>query len=347
MIEKSLDQLIKEINKESGEIVIDYGIPKKTIERIPFSSPRVNYMLYGGIPRNKMIEFAGPAWGGKTTSAIDICTNYLELPDAKKVLYVDYEGGFDELWAKTLGLDVSKIVLYQPDAISAEKLFDTITNMIKTDEIGLFVLDSVAALVPKQIQGKSMEDSQQIGGIAKSLTRFCSEVIPLLRKHQCTAIMINQVRDDMNSMYNLYTTPGGQAFKHSCACRLIFTQGELFDENHVAKPKSFANPAGNIVNVAIKKIRGCRPDRKNGFYTLDYKDGILYIEDTIDSAIEVNLIQQAGAWCSIIDLDTGEVIEKVPGRKGVVKYCKDHPDYFEQLSIKLAKEINNESAAGQ
>lgn len=341
MADVTIEQLIREFNKESGETVIGYGVPNRDVARIPFSSPRVNFMLYGGIPKNKMIEFAGPAWSGKTTSAIDICVNYLLMENAKKVVYIDYEGGFDENWAATLGLDVSKILLYQPEAISAEKLFDNIIKLVSTDEVGLFVLDSIGQLVPKQVQGKSLEDNQLMGGVAKSLTRFCSEILPLLRKHECTAIMINQVRDDMNSMYNLFTTPGGQAFKHSCSARLIFTQGELFDENGVTKPKSFANPAGNIVNVAIKKIRGCRPDRKSGFYTLNYTEGIMFVEDTIDSALELGLILQGGAWFSIIDFETGSVIEKVSGKKSVVKYCHEHPEYFDLLSDKVQEGLSN------
>lgn len=335
-----LEVLIKEINKKFGDQVATVGVKSKHYDLIPFSSPRVNYMLYGGLPRNRLIEFAGPESSGKTTSALDIIGQYQKLADAKKVLFIDNEQTFDEEWATLLGVNCEDLILVQPEGASGEQILQMFIDFVNTGEIGLGVIDSVATLVPGQIVDEDMEKGQ-IGGIARTLTTFCNKIVPLLKKNECTCICINQVRDDMNNPYNLYTTPGGKAFKHHCSVRLFFQQGAYIDNNNKEMRKSAENPAGNLVNIVLKKSKVCRPDRRVGFYSLKYMNGIDYFNDTIDCALQMNLITQRGAYFDIYDFETGEKIdEKFQGRESVVKYYKCNEVAFKQLYDKVLEKMN-------
>lgn len=337
-----LDNIIKELNKNSQ--VITVGVQKiDSIPRIPFSSPRANYVLYGGIPMYRIIEFAGLESSGKTTTALDIVKNYQKMKNAKRVLYVDHEGTFDEFWARTLGVNTEDIILWSPEGHSAEDIFDYIVKMIKTDELGLVVIDSLAALVPAQIFDESF-DKQEMGGIAKALTRFCRTVIPLLRKHKTTLIGINQLRDDMNSQWNEYTTPGGKGWKFFCSVRLMFKKGQFFDEDLSPLTQGAENPFGNRVDIKVVKSKSCRSDRRNGFYSLTYMYGIDAIRDTISCALEFGLLQKRGAWYNIINPETGELVEelKFQGENRVVEYYKNNPQEYEKLWNKVNEKVREE-----
>ena len=325
----NIENLMKEINK--NEVIATFGVPEKDIPRIPFSSPRANYMLYGGVPKHRVIEFAGPEGSGKTTSALDIVGNYQKLPDAKRVLYVDYECTFDPVWAGKMGVNVQDMVVLTPSYHSAEDIFDLIMRFAETNEVGLIVIDSIASLVPKQIKGKEMEQ-QQYGGISKSLARFVNDFVPNLKKHDCTLIGINQVRDDMDSMFNNYKTPGGHAWAHACSLRIMFSIGDLFDSNYNTVSRRADNPYGQMVNMFLKKSKFCNSDRKNGFYTLTYQHGIDGIYDTVDCAIKFGIIQARGAWFTIVDFNTGEVTDKkFQGKSSVINYYREHPEEYNEL----------------
>ena len=158
-----LDNIIKELNKNNK--VISIGNPDRSdIRKIPFSSPRANYVLYGGLPMERLIEFAGLESSGKSTSALDIVGNYQKLENAKRVLYIDLEGTYDDLWAEKLGVKVNEVIVWSPQEQSAEDIFDYIIKMIKTDEVGLIIIDSLATLVPSQILKENF-DKQEMGGI--------------------------------------------------------------------------------------------------------------------------------------------------------------------------------------
>ena len=158
-----LDELIKNINKEYKEEIAFNGDNASLIkyELVPFSSPRINYMLYGGLPMGRMIEFAGAERSGKTTTALDMvknCQEYFKKEGkGRKVCFVDAENTFDVKWAKTLGVNVEELILIKPQDQYAEELFDIMKSVVETGEVGLLVLDSVAQLVSKQAMEGSIE----------------------------------------------------------------------------------------------------------------------------------------------------------------------------------------------
>lgn len=331
-----LDAVMGEINKKAKADIIVQGLSDYSVfERIPFTSPRMNYCTFGGLPVGKLIEFYGEEHGGKTTSALDIVANFqmLELSKAhedtnyveRKVIYCDIENSLDTLWAKKLGVDVDSLILLKPEAQSAEKVFDYILALIDTGEVGLVVVDSLGAMVSQQAFEKDVEE-RTYGGISMSLTQFSQKAEMLCQKHRCTLIGINQVREDMNSSWGGVRTPGGRAWKHMTSVRLQFSRGKFFDEDGKDLTRGAEAPAGNFVNMSITKIKSCPPTRRTGFYTLRYDSGIDYLNDLIEVALKFGIIKQSGAWFTVIDSDGKEISDTVQGQPKMYRLLVDNKD---------------------
>lgn len=359
-----LDALVNKINKEWKEDIAARGIHRIETQKIPFTSPRLNYMLYGGLPRGRIIEFAGVENGGKTTTALDVCKNAQKLfkdeyeeelsntPDAKRkaylegrgpkqVLYADCENTLDEDWAVTLGVDVDSMYIIKPQTQCAEDIFQMLLDSIETDEVGLIVIDSLGVMLSRQAYDKTMME-KTYGGISQPLTLFSKKAELLCHKYDCTIIGINQLRDDMNSMYGGTTTTGGKAWKHNCSIRLMFAKGDYLDECGNKLNRSCDEPAGNKVMVSIAKTKVDKPDRRTGYYTLMYDYGIDEVADLVDVAIKKGIINKAGAWFTFVDLSTGEVVTdpegkeiKIQGLASVIDFVRNDSVMLEELKQQI------------
>ena len=313
MGEKSLEIICKELNQKYKSDYIHYGYSDFSFDRIPFSSPKLNFMTYGGIPRGYVVEFSGGENGGKTTTALDVCGNAQKLfnkenPDnPQKVLFVDVENTFNPIWATKLGVDTESLLVISPTNQYAEEIFNNIVDLVDTGEIGLVVLDSLAMLLSSAEFDEDFE-KKQYGGIALALTKFSKKMTQLCSKYNCTLIGINQLRDNIGSMFGGTVTPGGRGWKHACTLRMSFMRGRFIDNRNKEVNNGEANPFGNIVNVAIEKTKCCAPNRKAGHYTLRYDRGIDSISDLIDLGLTFGFIVQGGAWFSVIDENTGELL---------------------------------------
>lgn len=327
----NLDLIVKDLNKKMKVGAISLGVAFQEVQKIPFSSCRLNYMTYGGIPIGRIAEFFGTDGSGKTTTAIDIAGQAQKLFPDKKVLFVDIEHTFDPVWATKLGLNCDDLLYLDPDSMGAEEVFNIIIDIIDSGEISLCILDSIGAMVSMQANEKEIGE-RTYGGISMALTEFTKKITPVLARTQASFIGINQARDDMNSPYGGTTTTGGKCWRHGCSTRLEFRKGNYIDEKGNNLSRACENPAGNIVNVSLIKSKVVRPDRKVGFYTLKYLEGIDYISDAVDVAIKLGLVNQAGAWFTLVEPETGEVKEKFQGKSKLVEYLKDNIDAYMQLS---------------
>lgn len=336
----NLDLIIKDLNKKMKVGNIQLGVDFQEVQKIPFSSCRLNYMTYGGIPVGRIAEFYGADGSGKTTTAIDVAGNAQKMFPDKKVLFVDIEHTFDSCWATKLGLNCDDIIYLDPDSMGAEEVFNMIIELIESGEISLCILDSIGAMVSMQANEKQIGE-RTYGGISMALTEFSKKITPVLSRTDTAFIGINQVRDDMNSMYGGTTTTGGRAWRHSCSTRLEFRKGDYIDEKGNKLSRACENPCGNVVKVALVKSKVCRPDRKVGFYTLKYLEGIDYISDAVDVAIKVGLVAQGGAWFSLVDTETGEIVNKFQGKSKLVEHLKEGNNYDE--FYKHLEEMLNES----
>lgn len=372
-----LDVLIKDFNKQYKEEIAARGIARIQVARIPFSSPRANYMLYGGLPRGRIVEFAGEENGGKTTSALDAVANaqklfkeewqqeiddleaiekrkkeqdsrltYLKSRGPKQAVYLDCENTLDEDWARLLGVAVDEMMVIKPMSQTAEQLFEMVLQIIETDEAGIVIIDSLGVMLSAQAYEKSMEE-KTYGGIAAPLTLFSKKAELLCIKYNCTLIGINQMREDMKSTYGGMTTTGGRGWKHNCSLRLMFQKGSFIDESCNEIKRSSESPAGNLVSINIAKTKICKPDRRIGFYTLNYTYGIDVLNDTVELAIKYGIINKAGAWFTFVDIETGEFITddedeiiKLQGKANVLEYLQENEHLFEEISTKLNQLIS-------
>lgn len=343
-----LDIIAKEIGKKFGESTIGYGVKKAEYDKIKFTSPRLNYMTFGGLATGRIYEFAGPEGSGKTTSAFDLMKNaqikfhkeYEEEQakgntafEERKVFFLDEEGTFDAVWARKFGVDVEKVMIWQPQGESAEKVLDVLRDVIETGEVGLAILDSIATLVSEQVYEESLE-KKAYGGIAATLTRFVNLIKGPLLKYDCTLIMINQVREDLGSMFGGTITPGGRAFKHACSARFEFRKGKFIDDNGKELTNNAENPAGNIIHVVVKKTKIFEPTRRVGYYTIKYLTGPDFMSDYIDVGLQTGVINQRGAYFDILDLSTGEILneEKIQGKSKLKEQLELHPDWIDLIN---------------
>lgn len=325
-----LDELMKDINKEFKGEIIHYGVSKYDYERIPFTSPRLNYMTFGGIPMGKLIEFYGEEHGGKTTTALDVVANYQHMDNARTVLYIDAENTLDVVWATKLGVDVDSMIILNPTSQGAETIFEKTLQLIDTGEIGLVIIDSLGVLVSNKALKESVED-KNFGGISMALTNFSSKAEMSCHKHNCTIIGINQLRDMINSPYGGTKTTGGRAWKHNAIMRVEFRQGKYFDEKYKDLSRGAESPVGQYVQVAMTKNKTCPPTRHTGFYTLRFDIGVDYLFDLTEMCLKYGIVEQAGAWFSLINPQTGEQITKVQGQPAVYAYLEENPEILAQV----------------
>lgn len=355
-------------------------------DKIPFSSPLMNWCTYGGIPRYKITEFFGSEGGGKTTTAVDICKNAIkifndehqkeidrlreqissgvktadaELEDLiecgpKKVLYIDLEHAFDGKWSETLGISESDMDIMQPPNVVAEDILQTIMEIIETGEVGLVVLDSIPSLIPKTELEKKLGE-KTVAALAGLLCIFCRKIISLLTRYKCTLLMINQIRDNLNNPY-VVNTPGGKAPKFYASLRIQFRIGKPVDFLGNELPMNTENPAGYLVVASLVKQKSAPWDRKQGTYYLMCQSGIRPDFDYALLAVnKYGIIQKAGAWFTVCDPYTGEVLMdntldkpkpvKLNGLAKVYDFLNSHAEYYEKLQKFILDDINGKSDA--
>lgn len=314
-----------------------------------------------------------------TTSAVDICKNAVdmfhkeyddkvselehkiasgnktlqtELADLqdrgpKRVLYVDLEHGFDAEWAKTLGLS-DEINVMQPPDQPAEAILQAIQEFVESGQVGLIVLDSIPSLVPQAELDKKYGE-RTVASLAGLLTIFCRKIVSLLTRYECTLLVINQVRDNMDNPY-VVKTPGGEALKFYSSLRMYFRIGQPVDFLGNEIPVSSENPAGYIVNAKLMKQKTAKFDRKLASYFLMCNSGIRPDFDYAKLAItKYGIIRKSGAWYTMCMPDTGEVIEedgkilKVNGLAKVYDYLQQNSEYYTKLKNYIEADINGSS----
>lgn len=355
-------------------------------EKLPFSSPLMNWCTYGGIPRDMITEFFGAPSGGKSTTAVDICKNAIDIftkeyddqlqelqaqlssgdksasskisdledRGPKKVLYIDIEHSFDDMWSKKLGIADSAIDVMQPPDVPAEEILETVLEIIQTGEVGLIVLDSIPSLVPQTDLDKKIGE-KTVASLAGLLNIFFRKCVSLLTRYGCTLLTINQIRDNLSNPY-VVNTPGGQAPKFYAALRIQFRLGNPVDFLGNQIPQKVDSPAGYIVDAQIVKQKSAPRDRNHGSYYLMFSSGIRPDFDYVMLAFEkYGIIQKSGSWFTLCNPNTGEVVidpntstpAKLHGLAKVYDYIAEHPDYYEDLKSYIWNDINRSGDADE
>ena len=316
-----IDNLIAEVNKKYKTDIIRKASDLKGIEFIPYTSPMMNYLTRGGVPVGRIIELVGLPQSGKTTTALDIISNFQKKYTDKYCVYLDAENTIDKEWGETLGVDWSKVILIQPESEYGEELLDMLLDYIRSGKIGLAVLDSAPFIIPKAVQEKGLDEKSYGGNSDKA--------VPLCKKVECTFLLINQLRENIGNPYKPFKIPCGTAIAHACSQILWFTKGSLLDEKYKEVSSGYANPSGNLVSVKVEKNKVTKNDRRLQTYTLNYSTGVDEIKDTLDLAIMLGIISQAGAWFKAILKDGKE--QKMQGFNGVQEFYYNDLEELEYL----------------
>lgn len=342
----NLEKLIADLNKKSKNSV-RFGEPDFTdIPRIPMNNVNLEYLFRGGLPENIMYELYGNPSCGKSLLAYSMLAEWQKKEENKerKAVIFDYETSHTDKWATTLGVDMNKVIIWQPmNNESAEELFDIIIQFADTGEIGFMILDSVGSLVPKARKNKDSFEEKIMGGIAAPLTDFVNEFNSRRTKYGITFVAINQIREDFQNQYSKGNSPGGKAFKHHCGIRLVLSACEYFDYKGNTCSQ-YSDAAGHHIAIVVEKNKVTTNDRKRTTITFRYTSGIDNFRDNIDFAVLHGFIKGSGAWYEIVDYTTGEVLpKKLNGMKQVYEFYKTNEDQYISLYNKLREFVKEEN----
>lgn len=327
MNDKKLMDWMQKVNKQYGTEIVQLGVENKDLDLIPFTSPRLTYMSYGGVPLGRFVEFYGEESSGKSCLCLDLMSNFQKKFKDRIILYVDVEGTYDGKWASNMGVDSSNVVILNCVGQYAEEIFDQIKDALNTSAFGLVILDSIGAMYSKQASEKSFEE-RTYGGIALPFTAFVNQVTPIIKRENICFIGINQVRDNLNNIYNPITTPGGRAWRFACSQRFMCRRGKFLDDKGNIVSGSYENPAGHEIECKLMKSKVCPSDRKIAKCSLFYRNGIRQDIDLLDLAVKFDIIHKGGAWFNYDDY-------KWQGQAAVLKILNENKELFDEIMKKV------------
>lgn len=314
---KALDAAIANIEKEFGKgSVMKLGDADESMDVsvIPTGCMSLDLALgVGGIPRGRVIEIYGPESSGKTTVALHMVAEAQKLGGIAG--FIDAEHALDPVYAKNIGVDIDNLYISQPD--SGEQALEIAETMVRSGAIDIIVVDSVAALVPKQEIDGVMGDTH-VALQARLMSQALRKLTPITSKSNCAVIFINQLREKVGVMFgNPEVTTGGRALKFYASVRLDVRKKETL--------KSGTDVVGNHVVCKVVKNK-VAPPFKEAEFDIMYGTGISREGDLLDLAVKKDIINKSGAWFAY----NGEKIGQ--GRENAKQYIMDNPDFFEELS---------------
>ncbi len=316
---KALETALHNIEKNFGKgSVMRLGDkPEMNVDAIPTGSLALDAALgIGGLPRGRIVEIYGPESSGKTTLALHV------VAEAQKrggeVAFVDAEHALDPTYAAAIGVDIDSMLVSQPD--TGEQALEITDALVRSGAIDVVVVDSVAALVPRQEIEGEMGDAF-VGLQARLMSQALRKLAGIIAKTNCIVIFINQLRMKIGVMYgNPETTTGGNALKFYSSVRL--------DVRKIEAIKEGGTVIGNRTRVKVIKNKVAPPFRE-AVFDIMYGEGISKYGELLDMAVELELVNKSGSWFSIGDERIGQ------GRDNAKQYIADHPELAEELETKV------------
>jgi len=325
---KALQLTLDKIDKDYGKGTI-MKLGDKAVEdipSIPTGSIGLDYAIgVGGYPRGRVIEIYGPESSGKTTLAIHAIAEAQKAGGIAAI--IDAEHAFDRTYAENLGVDVSSLLISQPDC--GEQALEIADSLIRSGALDIIVIDSVAALTPRaEIEG-DMGDSK-MGLQARLMSQALRKLTANISKTNTCVIFINQLRDKIGVMFgNPETTTGGNALKFYSSVRLdVRRTGQLKDGEDVI---------GGRVKVKVVKNKVAPPFKKAEF-DLMFGTGISKIGELIDLAVEMNIIRKSGSWFSYGENKIGQ------GRDAVIAMLNNNTDVATEIENKVREQLKGGAA---
>lgn len=314
-----LKDTLQQIEKAFGEgAIMPLGSEAdRRIEGIPTGSLSLDMGLGGqGIPRGRIIEMYGPESSGKTTLALHV------VAQAQKnggiAAFIDAEHALDPSWAKKIGVELDALLVSQPN--SGEEAMQICEMLVKSNAVDVIVVDSVAALIPKQELAGEIGDSH-VGLQARLMSQSMRKLTGAIAKSKTAVIFINQIREKIGVMFGSpETTPGGRALKFYSSCRIDVRRiGQLKDGDEVV---------GQRVRAKVVKNKVAPPFRIAEFDMM-HSNGISMEGDILDLATERSIVAKSGSWFKYNDTHIGQ------GKEKARAFLVENPDITEELRKKV------------
>ena len=313
---RALDAAIAKLEKDFGKgTVMRLGDPSAqvAVETIPTGSLSLDLALgLGGVPKGRIVEIYGPESSGKTTVALHMIAEVQKRGGIAG--FIDAEHALDPVYAKNIGVDIDELYISQPD--SGDQALEITETMVRSGAMDIIVVDSVAALVPKQEIEGDMGDSH-VGLQARLMSQALRKLTPVISKSNCVVIFINQLREKVGVMFgNPETTTGGRALKFYSSVRM--------DVRRIETLKQSGEMVGNRTRVKIVKNK-MAPPFKEAEFDIMFGKGISKEGDILDLAVKCDLVSKSGAWFAY----NGDKIGQ--GRENAKTYLSEHPEIMEEL----------------
>ena len=320
---KALQTALSQIDKSFGKgTVMRLGDrPDMNVDAIPTGSLALDAALgIGGVPKGRIIEIYGPESSGKTTLALHILAEAQKM--GGEVAFVDAEHALDPVYAAALGVDTDNLLVSQPD--TGEQALEITDALVRSGAVDAVVVDSVAALVPKQEIEGEMGDTF-VGLQARLMSQALRKLAGTIAKTNCVVIFINQLRMKIGVMYgNPETTTGGNALKFYSSVRLDVRRTESIKEG--------GNVIGNKTRVKVVKNKVAPPFRE-AYFDIMYGQGISKWGELVDLAVEQDIVQKSGSWFSMGDERIGQ------GKDSVKTFLMANPDVAEEVEAKVRENL--------
>ncbi len=317
--ETALQRVIAQIEKQYGQGAIMQMDEHKyaKVAGILTGSLSLDIALGGvGIPRGRVTELFGPEASGKTTLALHVIASAQR--GGGVAAFIDAEHVLDTSWAKKLGVDVSSLLVSQPD--TGEQALEIVEMLIRSNSVDVIVVDSVAALTPAiEIEGQ-MGD-RHVGLQARLMSQAMRKLTAVIGKSKTVLLFINQIRMKIGVMFgNPETTPGGRALKFYSTIRI--------DVRRLATIKDGGIAVGSRVRARVVKNKIAPPFREAEF-DLMFDHGISYEGDLLDLGVDCGCVEKSGAWLNYGDIRLGQ------GRENAKKYLAENKDLCDEIKDKI------------
>ena len=320
-LETALGQIRKECGQESIRRLGDS--PDIQISAISTGSLTLDLALgIGGLPKGRIIEIYGPESSGKTTVALHAIAETQKLGGT--AAFIDAEHALDPVYAKAIGVNIDDLLVSQPD--NGEQALEITEMLVNSGAVDIVVIDSVAALVPRQEIEGSMGDSH-MGVQARLMSQALRKLSGCISSTNCIVIFINQLRSKIGVMYgNPETTTGGNALKYYASVRIDVRKSEVL--------KNGAESYGNHVKCKVVKNKVAPPFRTAEFDIL-YGTGISKSSEIMELALTLELVEKSGSWFSY------DGVRIAQGKDNARKYFEANPDKMSELEEKIKNKIAN------
>lgn len=312
---KDLQEAVDEIKQRFGEGAImklrEAGAVD--VDVIPTGSISLDSALgVGGIPRGRVIEIFGSESTGKTSLALHICAQAQKKNGV--AAFIDVENALDPDYAKKIGVNTDELLISQPD--SGEQALQIVETLVRSGEVDVIVIDSVAALAPKaEIAGEMGEF--QIGLQARLMSSALRKLSAIIAKTKTSVIFLNQIRMKIGIMFgNPETTSGGLALKFYSSVRISLSR--------IAQIKQGDEIVGSRIRAKIVKNKVAAPFKITEF-DIYYNEGISYLADILNTAIKKGIVKKSGSWILYGDVKLGQ------GMEGAKDFLKNNPKTTEEI----------------